>query len=73
MAIIHIKVSPGAKHNEVKLDHGVMEVYLTAPPVEGKANQALIDFLSDYYHVRKSAVTIIKGLKTRQKTVQIDG
>lgn len=73
MPIIQIKVIPGAKKNQVKQENGQMKVYLTAPPVDGKANEALAVYLAEYYGVKKSGVTIIKGLKTRMKTVRIDG
>ncbi|MEW5895010.1 MAG: DUF167 domain-containing protein [Candidatus Omnitrophota bacterium] len=69
---IELKVFPGSKKNNFVEQDGMVKVYLTAPPVEGKANKALIDFLADYYHVRKSQVKIIKGLKSRLKTVSIN-
>ncbi len=65
---IEIKVVPNAKRNEFK--NG--KVYLTAPAVEGKANRALIEFLAEYYGVRKSRVKIIRGLKSRNKVIQIE-
>lgn len=72
MPIIQIKVIPGAKKNNLKLENNQMKVYLTAPPVEGKANEALIEYLAEHYGVRKSMVTIIKGLKSRSKIVSIN-
>ncbi|MDE2028119.1 MAG: YggU family protein [Candidatus Omnitrophica bacterium] len=69
---ITIKVIPGARKNMLKVEEGgISKVYLTAPPVEGKANQALIKFLAEHYHVNKSAVEIVKGEKSRQKVVEI--
>ena len=72
MQTFDIKVFPGAKKNDLVEKDGQIKVYLTAPAVEGKANAALIDFLSDHYGVRKSRVKIIKGLKSRLKTVSIE-
>ena len=72
MPIIHIKVIPGAKKNSLKSENDQLKVYLTAPPVDGKANEALIEYLAEYYGVRKSMVTIIKGLKSRSKIVSIN-
>ena len=69
--ILAVRVTPGAKKNFIKEVAGVMKVYLTAPPVEGKANEALVEFLADHYGVRKSKITIIKGLKSRMKTINI--
>ncbi len=71
MITIDLKVIPGAKKNVFQQENGAIKIYLTAPPVDGKANQALIKFLARHYGVRKSEVNIIKGLKSRQKTVRI--
>ncbi|MGE0267755.1 MAG: DUF167 domain-containing protein [Candidatus Omnitrophota bacterium] len=68
-----IKVIPQAKRNILKLDQGVLKVYLNAPAVDGKANKALIAFLSEYYQVRKNQIEITKGLKSRDKTINING
>lgn len=64
---------PQAKKTMMKVDHGVMKVYLNAPAVDGKANKALIAFLSEHYQVRKNQIEIIKGLKSRDKTINING
>ena len=69
--ILAVRVTPGAKKNFIKEEAGVMKVYLTAPPVEGKANEALVEFLADHFGVRKSRIQIIKGLKSRMKTISI--
>ncbi|MBF0489952.1 MAG: DUF167 domain-containing protein [Candidatus Omnitrophica bacterium] len=70
---LSIKVTPGAKKNLLKQEGDLIKVYLTAPPVEGKANDALIKFLAEYYGVRSSMIDILKGLKSRQKIVNIEG
>jgi uncharacterized protein (TIGR00251 family) len=71
--MIEIKVMPGAKKNLFKQDGSSVKVYLTAPPVEGKANDALVDFLAEHYGVRRSQIDIIKGLKSRNKVINISG
>lgn len=68
---IEIKVIPGAKKNRLDEIESGIKVYLTAPPVDGKANVALCQFLAKHYHVKKSQIEIIKGLKSRHKTVKI--
>ena len=68
-----LKVIPGAKKNELKQAEGLCKIYLTAPPVDGKANEALIKFLAEYYQVKQSAIEILKGLKSRHKIVNILG
>ncbi|MBF0330562.1 MAG: DUF167 domain-containing protein [Candidatus Omnitrophica bacterium] len=69
--IIEVKVIPGAKKNLLKEDGLITKVYLTAPPVDGKANEALVDFLAEHYNVRSSRIEIIKGLKSRNKVINI--
>ena len=66
-------MQPGASRTEFAGKHGErMKVRLQARAVDGKANEALIEFLADYYKVPKRNVRITAGLKSRQKSVQID-
>ena len=67
---LEIKVIPGAKKALLKED-GVFKVYLTAPAIEGRANEALVDFLADHFGVKRSGIEIVKGLKSRHKIVSI--
>jgi len=69
--IIDLKVIPGVKQNFLKEEEGKIKVYLTAPAVDGKANKALIGFLAKHFKVKKNAVEVIKGLKSRMKTIKI--
>jgi len=76
MTVITLKlhIQPGAKTTEWAGKHGDrLKIRLAAPPTNGKANKALIDFLADYFKVPKSAITITKGLHSRQKTVVVEG
>jgi len=68
---ITVKVIPQAKKSLVKKEEGLLKVYIRAPAVEGKANGALIELLAGYFDVRKSQIQIIKGLKSRIKTISI--
>jgi uncharacterized protein len=72
-AALAIRVTPGAKRNEIDgfLDDGTIRIRLTAPPVEGKANSALIEFLSKVLGVRRSDIEIIAGETSRNKLVTI--
>ena len=72
MIQIKIKVIPGASKNMIKEEGGLTKIYLTAPPVDGKANEALIKFLAKHYDVNKSSVEIVKGQKSRNKVIEID-
>jgi len=72
--ILELHVQPGAARSEFAGRHGDrLKVRLTARAVDGKANEALVAFLSDHFNVPKRSVRIISGLKSRQKRVQIDG
>lgn len=70
---LRIRVTPQARRNLIKQEEGVTKVYLTAPAVDGKANKALITILAEHYGVRKSHIQITKGLKSRDKTIMIEG
>ena len=71
MQRLNIKVVPNAKRNKLVEEPGRLKVYLTAPAVEGKANTALIEFLAEHFKTKKSRITIIRGLTSREKTVEI--
>ena len=69
-----IRVIPGASKNEVAgIQDGALKVKLTAPPVEGKANRACVEFLAGLLGVRRSALAITSGEKSRKKTVTVEG
>jgi len=66
--IIQIYVQPNASKNEFCAVHGdTIKVRITAPPVDGKANQQLIQFLSKSFKVSKSQVQLLSGETSRQK------
>ena len=72
--ILELHVQPGAARSEFAGEHGGrMKLRLAAPPVEGKANAALIEFLADYFGVPKRNERITGGLKSRRKRVLIKG
>ena len=52
---------------------GDLIVHLSAPPVEGKANEALREFLAEILHVRRSGVKILVGDRSRRKVVTVAG
>ncbi len=70
--LIKIKVIPNAKKNKVVESEGLFKVYVNAPAVDGKANKALIEVLSEYFDVRKSSVRIVRGEKSREKVVEVN-
>lgn len=69
-----VQVVPRAGKNEIAGIHGdALKVRLTAPPVEGRANEALIAFLAQRLGVRKSQVEIVAGATSRRKMVRVTG
>ncbi|MGB2854691.1 MAG: DUF167 domain-containing protein, partial [Dehalococcoidia bacterium] len=71
---ITVQIQPNAKRNEVLgFEDGVLRVKIAAPPVRGKANKELIDFLSGLLGVNKSSITIEKGVTSRRKVIAIEG
>jgi uncharacterized protein (TIGR00251 family) len=74
VARIDIYVQPRAARSEVVgLHDGVIKIRLAAPPVDGAANDALVEFLADLFRVRKSSVRVVAGHTSRRKIVEIDG
>lgn len=71
---IKIKVIPRSSLNVVvgEMADGTLKVKLTAPPVDGKANKALIELLADFYDTPKNKIKIVSGLTSKNKLVEID-
>jgi len=73
-ARIAVRVQPNASQNEVlRFEDGVWHIRVTAPPVKGKANYALIKFLSEILGISKGNLTIEKGATSKRKIIDIDG
>jgi uncharacterized protein (TIGR00251 family) len=69
-----IKAIPGAPKNQVCGWLGdALKVKIQAPPVEGRANEALVEFLAEALEVPRRMVTLVRGDTSRHKTVRIDG
>ena len=72
--IFKIKVQPGAVKNEIVGVQGdALKVKINAPPVKGKANKALIDFLASKLGVKKSEVEIMSGHTSKIKKIKVVG
>ncbi len=70
---IWVTVKPRAKKEEVrKTDDGEYIASVHAPPQGGKANEALIELLANYFSVPKTSVKIIRGQTGRRKLIEID-
>ena len=69
-----LHIQPGAKKTEFGGLHGdALKIRLAAPPVDGKANEALIKFVADTLGLPKSAVTIKSGQTSRRKALEVIG
>ncbi len=69
-----LHVQPGARRTEIAGLHGdALKIRLAAPPVEGKANAALIEFLARTFAVPQRQVALIRGEKSRDKVVVVTG
>lgn len=67
-----VTVKPNAKKTAVeKLPDGTYKVHVQAPPVEGKANEAVIAALSEYFKIRKSVITLMHGTSGKKKIFEI--
>ena len=69
--IINIKISPNAKKNEIIRDGEITKLKITAQPIDGKANKAVIEFLSKTFKIPKTYIQIIKGETSKEKTILI--
>ena len=69
-----VKVHPRARKNAITGAVGdALKLALTAPPVEGRANQAVIEFFAELFAIPRSSVTIASGETSRNKVVRISG
>ena len=73
-ATFQVKVQPRARKNAITGEIGdALKLALTAPPVEGRANQACIEFLAEVLNVPRSSVTIAAGESSRNKVIRVRG
>jgi len=70
---IHVRVIPRSSKNVVEWENGGLKVHLTAPPVDGAANNALIALLAQCLEVHKRDIQIVHGTSGRSKIVEITG
>ncbi|MCZ6684800.1 MAG: DUF167 domain-containing protein [Candidatus Dadabacteria bacterium] len=71
---IQVQIQPGSSKDQIiGLHNGRLKIKISAPPVDGKANQNLIEFIAKALGVSKSKIEIVKGRTSKLKTLKISG
>ena len=75
MTRLALRVQPGARQNAVlaHMPGGVWKVAVAAPPLEGRANEAVVELVSDLLGVHRRQVTLVRGASSRSKVIEIEG
>ncbi|HEU5116747.1 MAG TPA: DUF167 domain-containing protein [Isosphaeraceae bacterium] len=72
--ILPVRAKPGAKRNAIEGEHGgALKVSVTAPPEDGRANEAIVAFLADAWKLKRSQITLVSGASSRAKRFLIRG
>ena len=70
---IEVSVIPNSRNIEIiKISESCYRVRIDAPPIKDKANKRLIKVLAEHFKVSESSISIIKGLKSKNKIIKID-
>ena len=69
--LLRLRISPNASKNQIIKENDMIKLKITAQPIEGKANKAVIEYLSKLFKVPKSSVEIVKGDTSKEKTIFI--
>lgn len=67
--IVKLRISPNAKKNEIIKDGDIIKVKITALPIDGKANKALVEFFAKNFKIPKTSIEILKGETSKEKTI----
>jgi uncharacterized protein (TIGR00251 family) len=71
---LRVRIHPGARRNAITGTHdGALKISLTTPPVEGRANEALVAFVSETLRLPKVRVALVAGTTSRSKVLRIEG
>ncbi len=70
--IVNIKIAPNSKKNEIIREEEFVKIKITAQPIDGKANKALVEFLSKNFKIPKTSIKILKGETSKEKTILFD-
>ena len=67
-----VRVTPRSSKNDMRFEDGVLHVRTTSAPVDGAANAAVVELIARTLGVAKSRVSVVRGLKSRVKTVSVE-
>jgi len=71
---LKLRIVPNAKRNEVTGEHGdAVKIKVAAPAIDGKANEALLEFIAEKLGLHRRNLTLIAGEKSRDKLIEIAG
>jgi uncharacterized protein YggU (UPF0235/DUF167 family) len=68
-----VKVTPRSRRNVIEIHDGVVKVWVTAPPVDGAANEAVRKLLAKRLSLAPSKVQLLRGDTSREKVFSVDG
>jgi len=69
---VSVIVHPNSKKTRIEKDlMGMLHVYVNAPPLEGKANKAVIDVLADFFKNKKNEIFLLSGAKSKNKIFEV--
>ena len=73
-ALLKLRVVPNARRSEVVGDYGeAIKLKIAAPAVDGKANEALLEYVADQLGVSRRALELVSGDKSRDKAIAVEG
>ena len=73
-AVLSLRIVPRASRNAIQGEHGdALKIRLCAPPVDGAANAALVEFLADTFNLPRARVQLLSGATSRTKRVLLSG
>lgn len=73
-AEVNVRVIPRSSKNKVAAEpDGSLKIWVTAPPVDGEANAAVLEILAKSLHLKRGAVSILSGESSRNKRIRVEG
>lgn len=71
---LHLLIQPGARKSEIVGEHaGKLKIKINAPPVDGEANEAVVEFIAELFGVAKKNVSLVRGQTSKNKVLEISG